>query len=587
MGEVHNSRARRGDAAVAMALALLLAAAASLCAWPLLARLHLPDTDDVVRLQQIRDWLGGQHFADLSQHRLGAAPGLAMHWSRLPDLVPGAIIRALAPVLGSHAAELAAVILWPTLLFAAMLWLVAQITRAAGQGAHARTAIVIAAIGFPATTLFLPGRIDHHGLQIVLMLGIVRALLGRPRLATGAATGVATAASIVIGLETAPFLLIAAALLWARWVRSERFGGDALGSFAAGTLVAMLAARAIFAPASFAFSACDGFTGRVFGATITTASAALLLALASNRLPRPGHRLGASIAAAAIIGAALAPALSACAAPYRTVDPLVARLWLGHVGEAQPLLSASLADVVGYCGLMLLGLAAGAVLAREQRRARWPVLLAFQLGALVISFLQLRGAYLGAVLAAPALATMIGAARARGTLPLAGAWLGSAGILYPIAAQALSTPAPPPPGTRHDALACTSPAVIERLRRLAPGTLIAPMDAGAYALAGTRHRVIAAPYHRNNAGNAAMYRFFLGPARHASAIAQRWNADYVLICADSFTELAATDRPPPGSLASELRAGRAPPWLSPVEDRTHGALLFAVKRDLSAPGPAH
>ncbi|HWU96364.1 MAG TPA: hypothetical protein VN029_12260, partial [Sphingomonas sp.] len=67
---------------------MVLSLAWTLRDWHDLAALRLPDTDDVVRLQQIRDWLAGQHFADLAQHRLGAAPGLEMHWSRLADLVP-------------------------------------------------------------------------------------------------------------------------------------------------------------------------------------------------------------------------------------------------------------------------------------------------------------------------------------------------------------------------------------------------------------------------------------------------------------------------------------------------------------------
>ncbi|MFM9827544.1 MAG: hypothetical protein ACKVOB_02210 [Sphingomonas sp.] len=586
MGEVCDPRAIRGDALAALALAVLLAAIGSLRGWPMLNQLHLPDTDDVVRLQQIRDWLGGQPFSDLSQHRLGAAPGLAMHWSRLPDLVPGAIIWALTPVVGRHAAELTAVILWPTLLFAALLWVVASITRVVGQPANARTAIIIAAIGFPVTTLFLPGRIDHHGLQIVLILAIVRALLARARLASGATIGVATAASIVIGMETAPFLLIAASILWVRWARHEHFGGDALGGLGAAMLVALLAARAMFAPAGFAVPACDGFTERVFGACIIGASAALVLGLASDRLPGIRHRLGASVAAGAAIALMLTSTLSSCAAPYGAVDPLVARLWLGHVGEAQPLLSAPFVDALGYCGLMVAGLAAGTALMLHNRRAPWHIPIAFQLGALALTFMQLRGAYLGAVLAAPALATLIGAARTRGAVPLAGAWLGSAGMLYPIAAQAISTPAPAH-NTTADVLACTDPAIINRLRALAPGTLMAPMDVGAYALGGTAHRVVAAPYHRNNAGNAAMYRFFLGNEPEAHAIAQRWHVDYVLLCADSFSELPASDQPAVRSVAGRLRAGQAPSWLAPVGQSDGGALLYRLKRDLSALASAH
>src|SRR5688572_18941590 len=104
------------DALVAILLACVLAAAWAFWDWHQLSALRLPDADDVMRLQQIRDWLGGQRFNDLSQHRLGEAPGLAMHWSRLPDLAPGAIIALLTPWFGAYRAELVAVLTWPTLL---------------------------------------------------------------------------------------------------------------------------------------------------------------------------------------------------------------------------------------------------------------------------------------------------------------------------------------------------------------------------------------------------------------------------------------------------------------------------------------
>jgi len=129
--------------ALAAVIALLLCVVWTMRDWAALSALHLPDTDDVVRLQQIRDWLGGQAFGDLAQHRLGPG-GLEMHWSRLPDLVPAAIIALLTPLTGPQGAELTAVIVWPALLFAAALALIGSIARALGTSGP--TAIVVAAL---------------------------------------------------------------------------------------------------------------------------------------------------------------------------------------------------------------------------------------------------------------------------------------------------------------------------------------------------------------------------------------------------------------------------------------------------------
>src|SRR5437763_434317 len=44
------------------------------------------DTDDAMRLVEIRDFLAGQGWFDLHQYRLDPPAGLPMHWSRLVDL---------------------------------------------------------------------------------------------------------------------------------------------------------------------------------------------------------------------------------------------------------------------------------------------------------------------------------------------------------------------------------------------------------------------------------------------------------------------------------------------------------------------
>src|SRR2546423_9653800 len=69
--------------------ALLLGLAWLLAAIQLLAQnwhdiaLTLADTDDAMRLAQLRDWLGGQSWFDLNQPRV--AGGYESHWSRLID----------------------------------------------------------------------------------------------------------------------------------------------------------------------------------------------------------------------------------------------------------------------------------------------------------------------------------------------------------------------------------------------------------------------------------------------------------------------------------------------------------------------
>jgi hypothetical protein len=74
---------------------LAYVAVAILTRWNLIQAFALPDTDDNLRMAQVRAWLGGQGWFDLVQHRFDPAHGGAnIHWSRLVDLPIAGIIVA-------------------------------------------------------------------------------------------------------------------------------------------------------------------------------------------------------------------------------------------------------------------------------------------------------------------------------------------------------------------------------------------------------------------------------------------------------------------------------------------------------------
>ncbi len=547
------------DNAMAAALAVLLALVWAWRDWAALSVLRLPDTDDVMRLQQIRDWLAGQGFSDLAQYRLGPE-GLEMHWSRLPDLVPGAIIALLTPVTGAQGAELVAVILWPLLLFVAALMLVGSIARRLKVSAP--VAVVVAALAYPASALFLPGRIDHHGLQLVLLLVLVRALIGPGGWRSGVAGGLASIASLVVGMETAPFLALGGGALVLRWAVEGDGERPRLLGYGAALVLGLGLAALLFRTSGWNSATCDGFAAPLWRAAQVAALAPIGLALAGRWLTAPRTRL---VAAFALGGVALAVALTlspACLSPYGGVDPLLERLWLGRVAEAQPLFAAPLDHATGYVGLALAGLAATVWQWRRTRETGWAVLGAVQLAALALALVQLRGIYAGTLLAAPGLAALIASARERGPLALAAAWVASAGFTYPALGSVVAPPAL--------AATCDGGAVLAQLGAQPAGTVAAPIDLGAYALAETRHRVLAAPYHRNAAGNLAIYRLVDLPVGAARGEAARLKIDYLADCGGAWDELGA---PPAGSLRAALRAGTPPDWLTPVAP---GASVYRV-----------
>ncbi|HWK35040.1 hypothetical protein [Sphingomonas sp.] len=535
----------------ALALALVLTLAWTGRDWPALAALSLPDTDDVMRLQQVRDWIAGQPFGDLHQYRL--SDGLLMHWSRIGDLVPAAIIVALRPLIGVHAAEVTAVIAWPALQFALHLMLVAGIARRLVPSA-AGPAVVLAALAYPVTTLFMPGRIDHHGLQIILCLVQVRALIGPADARSGAIAALAATISAAIGLETAPFAVVAGVVIVLAWWRGAAGADRRQIGFGAALLVAI----PLLLPIAGSGGACDTMRPLALPAAIAAATLVITAALGRPRwwLLVIGAGLG--------LCALFATGRACLAGPYGAVDPLMARLWLAHVEEAQPLFAAPWPNAVGYAGLLIVGIVAGGWLA-WRRRGGWIVVLAFQLASLALTCAQLRGAYVGAALAVVPIAALIVRARAAGRIAgVLALWLAGAGLLYPAIAGALSPRAP------AATAACPTAPLLATLRALPPGRVMAPIDMGAFIVAGTRHTAIAAPYHRNNAGNAAMYRFFLGAPDAAEAIARRRRIDHVVLCPDAFAETGPVR-------ADSLAGGARPAWLVP----DGGSAIFAVRQRLS------
>jgi hypothetical protein len=559
---------------LATLIAGLLTLAWSISDWLRLSALILPDPDDMMRLVQIRDWIGGQAFGDMTQARLGG--GLAMHWSRLPDLIPAALILALEPLAGRHGAELAAVIAWPAMLFAATLALLASVAgRLAGSAQAGMVALLLGALAYPATGFFTPGRIDHHGLQLVLLLVSARALLAAPSRRAGVAIGLAVAASLAIGLESAPLCALVLAALALRWAME---GGARTAMLAAtgaalsgGTALAAL----VLAPRIWPAELCDAFTPPV--AWMAMVAGALLAGVSLlPGLHAPAIRL-AALAATGVALLAAAPWLApAClAGPYGAVSPLLRALWLDHVAEAQPLLGTPLSVVIGYAGLMFAGLVVAGVRVMHDPRDRdalsWLALLA---GAVALSCIQLRLAPFGAALAVPVLAGLVMRVRAKGR-PLAtvAAWAASAGILYPLAAAALPVPRPAEPA-RAD---CLTPDNLGRIAALGPGMIAAPLDMGAYIVAASNQSVLAAPYHRNGAANLAHYRLFLGKPATARAEARRWKLRAITYCPGWVEDLDLAGAAAPGSIVALAGQGRTPDWTRVVH-RAPGLVILEPRR---------
>jgi hypothetical protein len=545
---------------LAAALTLVLSLVWSIQNWPSLAALRLPDNDDAARLAQVRDWLNGQAFNDLMQYRFGPAEGASMHWSRLADLGPAALILMLRPLLGTHAAELAAAIAYPALLFFAYLLLAATIAaRLAGEAARV-PALVLAALAFPTISLFLPGRIDHHGLQIVLTLLLLYTLVAPPGLRRGALGGLATAASLAIGLETAPEIVAALGVAGLAWLRGGRDEDRHMAGFGAALCGATLLLLAFARPRVWPAEWCDGFTPASSSATLILAAALMLMGLSGRWAP--GWRMRLPVAALlGLATAALAWRTSAVclAGPYGPIDPFLQHVWMRNVGEARGLFTQETAGAaLAYGGLILVGTVLA--LARLRHDPRWLGFALFMLLGAVASVLQIRVTYIMAgVAAVPVAATL---ARTTGLGKRLALWVAGAGIVWNLAAIRFDLAfAAPAVLARHVQEKCVEPGPLRAIARYPAGTIMAPLDLDSYLLSMTPHHPVGSYYHRNNAGNLAMYRFFLSPPERAREQAKAQGVAYVALCVDQMREDGMAPYRP-GSLVERLQSDAPPPeWL--------------------------
>lgn len=589
--QVEDARAhrRRADLALALLLAAVLAAAWTANAWGTLAWLVLPDNDDMMRLQQVRDWIAGQGFNDWTQHRLAPPAGGPMHWSRINDIGPAALLLLARPLLGQHGAEVAMAIAYPALLFAAYLYLSARIGRRLHGDAAGPVAAVIAACAYPAHSLFLPGRIDHHALQDVLLLAAALALTVRPTTRAGMAAGVAVALSFGIGLETAPAVIALLGAQFGLWVAHGARERARLLGFAAGLAGVTALLLAFARPTSWSAMWCDAFTPASSAAALLAAG--LLAGFALVRSDDWRVRLAVGGVAGAVGGAALLLAFPTClSGPYGPMDPVVRQLFMDNVIEATGNWARRTPGWgLPNAGVMIVATAAAGWLLAI-RRVGWPTLLpiaAVLLSADVVLLAQARGSYVGSAVAAPILAGLVVAARAAprgGAWKLPAAWIASTGILWLVVPswldaklQAQPAGAPVLAGPPTAVTDCRAGRNWQALGRYPAGTIMAAMDMAPYALAGTHHAIVAAGYHRSNAGNAAMYAFFLSPPERARAIGTEWSTDYVLLCPTDFSELDVGARHP-GSLAARLLANRPPEWLRRVPLTDTGLRLYRVRR---------
>ncbi|MGY2050151.1 hypothetical protein [Methylobacterium sp. JK268] len=565
---------------------------------PVVQELRLPDTDDAMRLVEVRDFLAGQSWFDVSQHRLLPPGGASMHWSRLVDLPIAGLILALRGLVGPEHAEALAVAAWPPLLFGLYALLLLRGARSLFGERAALLALFVATQTALVTELFAPGRIDHHGVQICAILGLaLRLMRPRPDARDGAVAGALAAFSLAVGLETLPFIAGAGLALVGRWILA---GEAALGPFLGFAGALALAGAGLFglqtAPALWLVPACDALSPPWLWCAAGAAATAAAARAASNFLPGRAGRLALAALGGILIAGGFALIAPACLqGPFAGMPEAVRRAWLDEVSEMLPLwrsLPKAPGPVLSAFMPELLGAIAAALLARRAPAGLRPAfgVLAGSLGiGAAIGAVQFRGLYVASgfvplvagLLLDRALAALNDPAeRPAARFAVLAAGLGLIGKVWVLAGALPGLLMPPAPALADRAAdaagaprwpTCTTRAAAAALAAEPPGTILAPVDLGPYLLLHTAHGVVAAPYHRDPAGIAAALDAFGGEAA-LRRVARAQRAAYIAVCATADGE----DTPSP--FIPDLARGRiAPSWLEPIPAAGSALVAWRVR----------
>lgn len=555
------------------------------------------DNDDAMRLVVVRDLLAGQSWFDTTQYRLGLDGGTLMHWSRLVDLPIANLISFFLLFTDQAHAEAIALAVWPALLVVPVLAGMGLAAYRLGGAMAMHATLVLTAVFVVALNRFQPGSIDHHNVQLALVAGIVAMLLdpgmrARDHTVAGLLSGLA----IAIGAETTPLIGAVCLVVALRWVWHGPTFREAAAAFGLSlALTITLAFFATVAPSHYTQVTCDSLSYGFYAlATLGGGALFLTASRASGRSLR--GRLTALAGAGVIIAAAVLVIAPGCLAnPLDTLDPLLKTFWLSGVIEAQSAVAQFRLEPGSIGSFYAPGLLAMLVclwrVRRGERAEAHLLVFALLAVAFAVSLIQIRGAIFSNMLSALPLGLAIADMRKASNADPKNLKLGLAFIALTLASvpaswalagamlpgrsqQKLSAGLSTAPAPR---LSCIAEASIAPLAAEPVGVVAGASNLGAPILRYTGHRVLSAPYHRNQGGMLTELHIGLSNPRQAEAFLRGAHVTLLAFCPDD-TQTRDLAKAEPGGLYADLLKGRVPDYLEPVAGTKNASLrLYRVR----------
>lgn len=535
----------------------------------------LGDTDDAMRLIEVRELIDGRSWFDNTLPRFGGAEPLQSHWSRLIDLPLAALLTAFDLMMPEAGAELALRIVWPLTLLLAFLYLLGRETDIRGGAWAALLAIALAVTCITDIVQFVPGRIDHHNAMILCAtIGILRLARSLDDPEAGWSAGIFLGLGVAIGYESLALTVasIGASVLFALLPGRSLLGPSrAAVTFAAALAIALAMTTA---PDNFFVEHCDSLSMNLVMLAAIAAAGVCAVQAFEDRLSLVARL--ALLAATAGVGLLVYGwAEPAClAGPFGQVDRALFPLWLDRVLETQSLFSAGRdARLLAVTASLyfIIGVYGGVKLIRRERGDTVRFDLLILIVAILLSCWQVKLLPYATTLAVPLVAVWLTRpSEAPDPRPLDRRTVAviAAGVLLVVGTAAwLTFTGEAPKGRAETALKktqdCAASAAIRPLADLPAGLAVADVNLGPYLVALTRLDALSAPYHRLGPAIMAAHRILHAPPAQAETLLREVGARYVIAC-PGLDSTRPKGGSAPDALLSLLLADKPPPFLAPV-----------------------
>ncbi len=546
--------------------------------WQPILGFALGDTDDNMRMAQVRALLNGQDWYDLRQHKLNPPGGYNIHWTRLVDVPIAALELVIRPMFGTVVAEKAAAAIAPLIpLGVAMFAMGVAVRRLVAPGAFAVAAGLMLSCQV-AMLMFMPLRVDHHGWQLAMLVITIAGLADTNARRGGLTMGLSSAASLTIGLELMPFLAISGAAVVLHWIW-EREEAARMRSYGVALALGCALGYAGFASWDNSVPRCDVLSPIWLTTMVVAGALAVALSFLSER--QSLVRLGAAGLGGALLVAGFAYAWPQCLdRPEQISDELVG-VWFSNVREAKPLYAQPWTTVATVISLPVVGVVGSLWAAWRawgtRRFGSWAPVAFVSVVSLALVLWQTRqgpAAQLMGVPGATALAWVVLPKLAKHrsmfvrTFGVVGAFLLISGI-----ATALVISNVPDKKTRKQTASdraintanarCPTLSALRPVARLPATTIFTFVDLGPRLITVTHHRAVAGPYHRNGDAILDVHHAFGGRPEEARAIMLRHGATLLMTC-PNMNEATVHRARHKNGFYSRLARGETFSWLTPV-----------------------